>query len=166
MAPVVVLLFRLSTRIDIYVFITNPLIIQEKGKDDCIVTTKKKHIHGHLWQIYSVAVNQFMSVASSLAAIIHQGNLDRNDKLWNTIYINWKIYSTCRCYWSVATYKWKFHNGKIEMISISITIFMGKSGNETDLTVCVVYRGGFRGGRAGLAPPPLKFAKHMLYNVN
>ena len=31
---------------------------------------------------------------------------------------------------------------------------MGKSGNETDLTVCVVYRGGFRGGRAGLAPPP------------
>jgi hypothetical protein len=28
-------------------------------------------------------------------------------------------------------------------------------------------RGGFRGGRAGRAPPsPLKFAKHMLYNVN
>ena len=26
--------------------------------------------------------------------------------------------------------------------------------------------GGFRGGRAGRAPPPLKFAKHMLYNVN
>ena len=25
--------------------------------------------------------------------------------------------------------------------------------------------GGFRGGRAGRAPP-LKFAKHMLYNVN
>ena len=29
---------------------------------------------------------------------------------------------------------------------------------------CVI-RGGFRGGRAGRAPP-LKFAKHMLYNVN
>jgi hypothetical protein len=28
-----------------------------------------------------------------------------------------------------------------------------------------VYSGGFRGGRAGRAPP-LKFAKHMLYNVN
>ena len=43
---------------------------------------------------------------------------------------------------------------------------MGKSGNETDLTVCVVYRGGFRGGVRGLRPPPPKFAKHMLYNVN
>jgi len=27
------------------------------------------------------------------------------------------------------------------MISIIITIFMGKSGNETDLTACVVYTG-------------------------
>jgi hypothetical protein len=26
-----------------------------------------------------------------------------------------------------------------------------------------VVKGGFRGGRA---PPPLKFAKHMLYNIN
>ena len=29
----------------------------------------------------------------------------------------------------------------------------------------IVSSGGFRGGRAGRAPP-LKFAKHMLYNVN
>ena len=33
---------------------------------------------------------------------------------------------------------------------------------------CVGISGGFRGGRAGRAgrAPPLKFAKHMLYNVN
>jgi hypothetical protein len=29
-----------------------------------------------------------------------------------------------------------------------------------------ITRGGFRGGRVGRVPPPLKFAKHMLYNVN
>ena len=29
-----------------------------------------------------------------------------------------------------------------------------------------VLRGGFRGGVRGVRPPPLKFAKHMLYNVN
>ena len=33
------------------------------------------------------------------------------------------------------------------------------------ISTFVVLRGGFRGGRAGHAPP-LKFAKHMLYNVN
>jgi hypothetical protein len=27
------------------------------------------------------------------------------------------IYSICRCCWNVATYKWKVHNGKIEIIS-------------------------------------------------
>jgi hypothetical protein len=32
-------------------------------------------------------------------------------------------------------------------------------------TVFIDISGGFRGGRAGRAPP-LKFAKHMLYNVN
>ena len=29
-----------------------------------------------------------------------------------------------------------------------------------------VLRGGFRGGVRGVRPPPLKFAKHMLCNVN
>jgi hypothetical protein len=27
------------------------------------------------------------------------------------------IYSMCRCFWNVATYKWKVHNEKIEIIS-------------------------------------------------
>ena len=26
------------------------------------------------------------------------------------------IYSICRCCWNVATYKWKVHNGKTEVI--------------------------------------------------
>jgi hypothetical protein len=28
------------------------------------------------------------------------------------------IYSICRCCWNVATFKWKVHNGKIEIISL------------------------------------------------
>jgi hypothetical protein len=35
----------------------------------------------------------------------------------------------------------------------------------TTLTLHTVTRGGFRGGVRGVRPP-LKFAKHMLYNVN
>ena len=30
------------------------------------------------------------------------------------------IYSICRCCWNVATYKWKVHNGKIEIISFGV----------------------------------------------
>ena len=30
------------------------------------------------------------------------------------------IYSICRCCWNVATYNWKVHNGKIEIISFVI----------------------------------------------
>jgi hypothetical protein len=30
------------------------------------------------------------------------------------------IYSICRCCWNVATYKWKVHNGKIEIISFIV----------------------------------------------
>ena len=29
-------------------------------------------------------------------------------------------YSICRCCWNVATYKWKVHNGKIEIISFVV----------------------------------------------
>jgi hypothetical protein len=33
------------------------------------------------------------------------------------------IYSICRCCWNVATYEWKVHNGKIEIISfVSLSI--------------------------------------------
>jgi hypothetical protein len=30
------------------------------------------------------------------------------------------INSICRCCWNVATYKWKVHNGKIEIISFVV----------------------------------------------
>jgi hypothetical protein len=30
------------------------------------------------------------------------------------------IYSICRCCWDVATYKWRVHNGKIEIISFVV----------------------------------------------
>jgi hypothetical protein len=31
-----------------------------------------------------------------------------------------EIYSICRCYWNVATYEWKVHDGKIEIISFIV----------------------------------------------
>jgi len=52
---------------------------------------------------------------SLIAATVYQGNTDRNYKLWNVV--STKIYSICRCCWNIASYKWKFHNGKIEIIS-------------------------------------------------
>jgi hypothetical protein len=57
------------------------------------------------------------------------------------------IYSICRCYWNVATYKWKVHNGKIDIISFvvkldlnrpSLSISRCRSRLETDLSVSVV----------------------------
>ena len=38
--------------------------------------------------------------------------------------INSEIYSICRCCWNVATYKWKVHNGKIEIVSFVIKRFV------------------------------------------
>jgi hypothetical protein len=32
------------------------------------------------------------------------------------------IYSICRCCWNVATYKWKVHNGIIEIISFVVKV--------------------------------------------
>jgi hypothetical protein len=34
------------------------------------------------------------------------------------------IYSICRCSWNVATYIWKVHNGKIEIISCGNVSFL------------------------------------------
>jgi len=56
------------------------------------------------------------SVASLLAPTLYQGNPDRNHKRWNIVSSERDIYSICRCCWNVATYKWKVHNGKIEII--------------------------------------------------
>ena len=65
-----------------------------------------EHIRGHLWHRYSITVNQVMvatvklskpwlqlsqeeprvdSATSLLAATLHQGNPDRNHKIWNIV---------------------------------------------------------------------------------
>ena len=56
-------------------------------------------------------------VASLLAATLYQGNPDRNPKLWN-------IVSTGRYILHIATYKWKVHNAKIEIISLVVVSFL------------------------------------------
>jgi hypothetical protein len=60
------------------------------------------------------------SVAFLLAATLYQWNPDRNHKLWNIVSSEREIYSICRCCWNVATYKWKVHNEKIEIISFVV----------------------------------------------
>jgi hypothetical protein len=60
------------------------------------------------------------SLASLLAATLYKGNHDRNHKLWDILYQLRDIYSICRCCLNVAKYKWKVHNGKIEIISIVV----------------------------------------------
>jgi hypothetical protein len=57
------------------------------------------------------------SVASLLAATLYQENPDRNHKLWNIgstekYILHMQALLEC-CY----IYIWKFHNGKIEIIS-------------------------------------------------
>jgi hypothetical protein len=59
------------------------------------------------------------SVASLLASILYQGNPDRNHKLWNIVSIE-RYKLICRCCWNVATYEWKVHKGKIEIISFVV----------------------------------------------
>jgi len=58
------------------------------------------------------------------------------------------IFSICRCYWNVATYKWKVHNGKIEIITFvvesflnrsSLSSFMCRSRYESDLAVSMMF---------------------------
>jgi hypothetical protein len=34
------------------------------------------------------------------------------------------LYSICRCFWNLATYKWKVHNGKIEIISFVVVFIL------------------------------------------
>ena len=50
------------------------------------------------------------SVASLLVATLDQQNPVRNHRLWNII--------------STETYKWKVHNGKIEIISFDVVSFL------------------------------------------
>ena len=37
------------------------------------------------------------------------------------------IYSIYRCCWNVATYKWKVHNGKIEIVSFVVKFVLNRS---------------------------------------
>jgi hypothetical protein len=52
-----------------------------------------------------------------------QGLLKKNEKKlarsFNFTFLK-DIYSICRCCLNVATYKWKVHNGKIEIISFVV----------------------------------------------
>jgi hypothetical protein len=50
------------------------------------------------------------------AATLYQRYHDRNHKLLHIGSTEIYIYSICRCWWNVATYKWKVHNVKIEII--------------------------------------------------
>ena len=67
------------------------------------------------------------AVASLLAATLYQGNPDKSSGV--SYYLRDK-YSIFRCFWNVSTYKWKVHNGKIEII-----FFVVKFGSEPSHTV-------------------------------
>jgi hypothetical protein len=57
------------------------------------------------------------SVASLLAATLYQGNPDRNHKLWNIVSPERDIPAGMLLH---TMYKWKVHNGKIEIISFVV----------------------------------------------
>ena len=70
------------------------------------------------------------------------GNPDRNHKLWNIESTERYISRHC---WNVATYKWKVHTGKIEIMSFVVvfltaphSISSHRSSYEADLSVSVV----------------------------
>jgi hypothetical protein len=61
------------------------------------------------------------SVAYLIAAILYQGNPDRNHKLWNIVStVRYILHIIYRCCWNVATYERKVYNGKIEIISFVV----------------------------------------------
>jgi hypothetical protein len=60
------------------------------------------------------------SVASLLAATLYIKEFLIGTTSSGILYHLRDIYSICRCCWNVATYKWKVHNGKIEIISFVI----------------------------------------------
>jgi hypothetical protein len=48
------------------------------------------------------------------------------------------VYSICRCCWNVATYQWKVHNGKIEIIS-----FVENFEQQAIKNICLTIEGGY-----------------------
>ena len=115
--------------------VTNPMISPEWGKDRKIFTTSGTYQWSFVTQVFHIGQpshdNIFEvitstyprgtigSVASLLAATHYQGHPDRNHKLWNILSTEryMCIYSICRCCWNVATYEWKVHSRKIEILS-------------------------------------------------
>jgi hypothetical protein len=61
------------------------------------------------------------SVASMLAATLYQGNHDMDHKLWNIGSIERDmLHIYMQVLLEVATYQWKIHNRKIEIISLIV----------------------------------------------
>ena len=65
------------------------------------------HISGHLWHRYSVIF--IGSVASLLAVTMYEGILIGTTSSGISDQLR-DIYSTCRCYWNVATHSFLFGN--------------------------------------------------------
>jgi hypothetical protein len=83
--------------------------------------THASHASHNVTHITSYRDFSLGSVASRLTATLYQGSPDKNHKLWNIVSLR-DIYSIYRRFWNVATYNWKAHNGKIEIISLNITV--------------------------------------------
>ena len=106
-------------------------VMNEERTGKCL--RQVKHTHGHLWHKYSITVNQVMVVTVQLSKWWHFNLTNRNPSFSSVVVSSnplsrtyWyepqalqqrDIYSICRCCWNVATYKWKVHDGKIEIIS-------------------------------------------------
>ena len=108
--------------------VTNPVISHERGKDRELFTTSGTYTWSFVTQIF------------------HSGQLSHGDDFSLTMRNHWfssflvssyplsrigttssgisyqlrYIYSICKCWWNVATYEWKVHNGKIEIASFVV----------------------------------------------
>jgi len=88
------------------------------------------------------AIRILGSVDSLLAAILYQGNTERNHKLWDIVSTErYILHIFC---WNVATYKFEVRNGKIVIISFvlnrpSLAMSRCRSRYEADLVVYVVF---------------------------
>jgi hypothetical protein len=120
--------------------VTNPIISRACGKDQEVFTTSGTYRWSFLHR-YSIAVKHVMvatvtfskwwlyqtlpkgtliSVASLLAASSIKDTMIGATSSEISYHLR-DIYSIYIyiCCWNVATYKWKVHNGKIEIISVS-----------------------------------------------
>ena len=102
-----------------------------------------EHMRGHLWHIYYITVNQVMvatvklvtstlpiGTLRSVASLLQQRSIKEiligttSSGIWYQLR---DIYSIYRCCWNVATYKWKVHNGKIEIVSFVVKFVLNRS---------------------------------------